>query len=184
VTQESSTTELYFTHIHTVLHCSLVWKLCRYAQAAEARAAGSPRREGPRTNISSWAHNAQYFEGLCNGLQPHFGTDGPVGEVGAQCIGVPHAHVLCGYRARQAVPSSSTVLSPHWQDCAPPVSPMQDGAAAALNAESCVSSRPHVTAGVTVAAGCQAAYAGTRRSHTHRSQPAAVRTRPSAGTRT
>ena len=47
---------------------------------------------------------------------------------------------------------------------------MPDGAAAALNAESCVSSRPHVTAGVTVAAGCQTAYAGTRRSNiTHRS---------------
>ena len=120
MTQESSTTELYFTHIHTVLHCSLVWKLCRYAQAAEARAAGSPRREGPRTNISSWAHNAQYFEGLCNGLQPHFGTDGPVGEVhGAlEC----HAHVL--YRIeidaatehpssrKGSVPSSSTMLSP------------------------------------------------------------------------
>ena len=81
------------------------------------------------------------------------------------------------YRARQ-------LCSRHAGRTAPPVSPMQDGAAAALNAESCVSSRPHVTADVTVAAGCQAAYAGTRRSHTHRSQPAAVRTRPSAGTRT
>jgi hypothetical protein len=48
---------------------------------------------------------------------------------------------------------------------------MPDGAAAALNAESCVSSRPHVTADVmTRGPARRARGAGTRRSNiTHRS---------------
>ena len=127
----------------------------------------SPRRiDGDRSRTNKqhriWLTLCvQYFESLYNGFQPYFGTDGPVGEVHSalEC----HAHVLyrnsyrCGYRgtdnraselvkARYQAPS--TMLSPH---CGPrrPYPPCRTAPRRLSNAESCVSSRPHVTADVT-----------------------------------